>query len=480
MAIKNRRFNKWYLSLFPPSLLFITLTLFWLIIFIPVLFVSALFVSTQSVQAAQLSQSYTNQPYNSSDPLALAFYYTWFDENTWTYKTLSDLPASLYNSRDRTAMGRHIEQAQQAGIDAFLVAWYGPSPNPTETNLMVLLDEAAARNFKIGILFESDSPLLYGASDISNALLHAQGIHAQHPAYLRVDGRPVIFFWRPHIYSVATWQQIRTQVDPGHSMIWISEGVEMAYLQVFDGHHLYSNSWNPPTDLNYTNQKFARWVNNARQQHGTHKYWVATAMPGYNDVRIRPQNGFATDREQGAYYARSWQSAIDSNPDWIVITSFNEWPEGTYIEPSVLYGQQYLDLTRTWTQQFKIDAAFQPVTIQQPVTVAPVPAAPTAALPIQVQAASAPIAPVVTAPVVTVPMAYVQATMLNLRQGPGTHYAISAQIPAGTALPIISYHPGWPEWWRVEYGGLQGWVYAPLVQTAGPLDQIPIFHISLK
>jgi len=451
------------------------LTLVWLIMFTPVLFFPITFFPVRSVQAADSPQLYTNQAYMSHDPLTLAFYYTWFDENTWTYNTLSDLPTSLYNSRDRTAMGRHIEQAQQAGIDAFLVAWYGPSPNPTETNLSELLQEAAIRNFKIGILFESDSPLLYGASDISNALLHAQGIHTQHPGFLRVDGRPVIFFWRPHIYSVATWQQIRAQVDPGHSTIWISEGVEMAYLQIFDGHHLYSNSWNPPTDLNYTNQKFSRWVNESSQQQGTHKYWVATAMPGYNDIRIRPHNGFTTDREQGSYYARSWQSAIDSNPDWIVITSFNEWPEGTYIEPSVLYGRQYLDLTRNWSQQFKAGRGTAlPATIaQQPAIIAP--ANPN---PIQVQPTPAPVLP--NTPIVTTPMAYVQTAMLNLRQGPGTHYAILAQIPAGTALPIISHHLGWPDWWQVDYHGLNGWVYAPLVQTAGPLEQIPIFHIRLK
>ncbi|MCB0074199.1 MAG: hypothetical protein KDE20_22190, partial [Caldilineaceae bacterium] len=135
-----------------------------------------------------------------SSPLVLAFYYSWFDENTWTYDKLPDLPAQTYVSRDRAAMGRHIEQAQAAGIDAFLVAWYGPGgdTNQTEPNLAALLDEAAARNFKIGVLFETDSPFLGSPGAITGALQHIRDVHANHPAFLRVDGRPVVFFWRPH------------------------------------------------------------------------------------------------------------------------------------------------------------------------------------------------------------------------------------------------------------------------------------------
>ncbi len=51
--------------------------------------------------------------------------------------------------------------------------------------------------------------------------------------------------------------------------------------------------------------------------------------------------------------ARSWQAAIGSAPDWIVITSFNEWPEGTYIEASQAYGTKYLELTAQWSSAFR-------------------------------------------------------------------------------------------------------------------------------
>lgn len=405
-----------------------------------------------SVPAALLAQG-------SSDPLVLAFYYTWYDQNTWSYDRLSDLPAEPYASSDRGVMGRHIEQAQRAGIDALLVAWYGPGGgNQTEPNLSAMLEEASARGFKIGVLFETNSPFMGGVGDVTAALQHLQAVHAAHPAYLRVDGRPVVFFWRPSVYGVDTWQAIRSQADPGHSQLWISEGVDTGYLSVFDGHHLYSNTWNPPADLNATNQKFATRVEQARQNFGVYKFWIATVMPGYDDVRIRGAGGFARDRAGGDYYAQSWQAAIASRPNWIVVNSFNEWPEGSYIEPSVAFGDHFLNLTAAYSGQFKAGGGV-------PVQVAALPAA----------VPEAPPAPTLTpTPPPTVPTAFVQAALLNLRGGPSTDFGIVAQAAAGAALPITGRHPAWPDWWQVRYQETNGWVYGPLVTTGGPMEEVPL------
>jgi hypothetical protein len=391
---------------------------------------------------------------SSSDPLVFAFYYTWFDEHSWSSERLSDLPAEPYASSDRSVMGRHIDQAKVAGIDAFLVAWYGPfGDNQTEPNLSALLDEAATRNFKIGILFETDSPFLGGTDAATRALQHALSVHASKPAYLRVDGRPVIFFWRPTLYAVDTWRTIRNQVDPGYTSLWIGEGVNTAYLAVFDGHHLYSNTWNPPADLTAANQKFAGQVAAAREQFGRYKFWAATVMPGYNDVRIRA-GGFVREREGGAYFERSWQAAINSRPNWIVINSFNEWPEGTYIEPGKAFGGHFLGLSAAWSQQFKAGGGVPVQMYPLPVALAP-PTAPAPALtPDQ-------------------PTAYVQVALLNLRGGPGTDFPIMGMVAAGTSLPIRGRSLTAPDWWQVESSVGIAWVYGPFVRAAGPIEQTP-------
>ena len=40
-------------------------------------------------------------------------------------------------------------------------------------------------------------------------------------------------------------------------------------------------------------------------------------------------------REGGRYYDRMWEEALSSEPSSVSITSYNEWGEGTQIEPAV-------------------------------------------------------------------------------------------------------------------------------------------------
>jgi len=58
--------------------------------------------------------------------------------------------------------------------------------------------------------------------------------------------------------------------------------------------------------------------------------------PGYEDTRIRPWNEVnKRDRKSGQYYDEHWQAAVNAKPDFVSVTSYNEWHEGTQIEASV-------------------------------------------------------------------------------------------------------------------------------------------------
>jgi hypothetical protein len=298
-----------------------------------------------------------------SSPLVLAFYYNWFDENTWTPEKVSDFPITLYNSGDRETVVRHIAQAQEAGIDAFVVGWYGPQVegNQTEPNLALMLEVADSTDLQVSVEFGPDSPFIHSQQAVVDALRHVLQVHAQHPSFLRVKGRPVIFFWRldsiplaPGQTPLEAWQVVRDQVDPNHESIWIAEGVEEEYQQVFDGHHLYSIAWSQ--DVHATLSDWGYRIRRYNTEHGTDKLWVATVMPGYNDLKTGRADAFVREREDGQFYQDTWQAAMESGADWVVITSWNEWVEGSQIEPSVSYGNLYLDLTRELAAQFRAQA----------------------------------------------------------------------------------------------------------------------------
>ena len=314
--------------------------------------------------------------------LVLAFYYAWYDQNTWTSSQVPDLPLAPYVSANRETIARHVDQAQRAGIDAFVLNWWGTG-NQTETNLRTLLDVASQKGFRVAVDFDINSPFMGGVSSYADNLRHLHTVHAAHGAYLRYQGRPVVFFYNVSRLAVATWRDLRDQVDPGRDAVWIAEGTDLAYQSVFDGHHLYSITWPnriPPS------RTLPSWGNRVRKYNlnqGTAKLWVATVMPGYDDRKIRPVNGFLRTRDGGDYYTQCWQAAIDSRPHWVIINSFNEWPEGSAIEPSQSYGNLYLDLTREWSARFKgADFTVQTKVSRQPkVTPEPTPQPEPLALP---------------------------------------------------------------------------------------------------
>lgn len=109
------------------------------------------------------------------------------------------------------------------------------------------------------------------------------------------------------------------------------------YLNFTDGIHMY-------VPLSAMSDISEIYNNASEAAHSKNKIFVATVMPGYDDTGVSFP-GYVVERENGSYYTSFWATAISSSPDHYIITSFNEWHEGTEIEPSLEYEYKYIDLT---------------------------------------------------------------------------------------------------------------------------------------
>jgi hypothetical protein len=283
---------------------------------------------------------------NEARPV-LAYYYAWWDPGNFS-RTMFQ-PGEAYNSDDTSVMQRHVRQAQSAGIDGFVMSWYG-NGDRTDKNLTALLDIANAANFRATIHFET--PHFWNVDDVIAQLRAFYDQRAKHPAILRYQGRPVIFFWRASTYDNATWHAIREQVDPGRTAVWIADGDNFSILggDAWDGISPYAIAWsaNPLRQL-------PSWAAKATAA-APDKLWIPPVSPGCNDAAARPVT-CTQERGSGSYYQATWDGALASNPSWaIIVSTFNEWMESTQIEPSVQYGDQYLQITRANADLFRAAA----------------------------------------------------------------------------------------------------------------------------
>ncbi len=314
-----------------------------------------------------------NRHYPTPARHVMAFYYPWYGtEKTgdrtrhwgnWDAKK-KDAPASLrwpvggpYDSTDPEVVDRHMTQFVEAGIDVPIVSWWGPGDH-TDKAMPVILDHAAKHGRRVTVYFEvvrSKPPTPESAASDLNYLARK---YASHPAWLRIDNRPVVFLYGRVMgqLGAAGWvkalELARAQV--GADWVAIADGIRSGYGALFDGIHSYN------TMGSYLKRPESAWADIARDHMSRSIDYAkryrhiacATIVPGYDDTKIRTP-GAALDRAKGRLYDVQWKVALETQPDWILITSFNEWHEGSEIEPSAELGDYYLKATAKWTKQWR-------------------------------------------------------------------------------------------------------------------------------
>ena len=254
-----------------------------------------------------------------SFPIRAAFYYPWFAEawNQQGYNPFSRYEPSLGYYATTSVVAQHVAAMQAAGIRAGIASWWGQG-SATDSRVPALL--AAAGSFRWTLYHEAE-----GSSDPSIAQIRADltyivDRYGTDPAYLRVGGKPVVF-----VYAGPS---------DGCSMAdrWEAANTVGAYvvLKVFSGYRTC-----------------------AAQPDSWHQYAPAVARDHQAGYSFSISPGFWKRSEATARLARDparWAAdvaaMVGSGEPWQLITTFNEWGEGTGVESTTQFGSTYLDLLR--------------------------------------------------------------------------------------------------------------------------------------
>ena len=304
----------------------------------------------------------------------LAFYYPWYGNaevpggsGRWSHWSGVDTAAKQigsstnypvlgpYDSHDPKLIARHAEWSKQAGLDGWIVSWWGRRDFSGRA-MRPILDACKAAGLEATIYYETVPRRDPDAA--VKEILDVLNRYGKHPAWLRLNGRPVIFVYGRAVQEIGLrgWLSVVAEVNrryPGGAAI-IGDQISRAAARVFDGVHTYNTCGSlRGKDL----AAIRRWAA------ATYPGWVKTAadpgrvstltvIPGYDDTKIR-KPGLKAERLEGRSYQAQWEAAIAAAPDWVLVTSFNEWHEGSEIEPSAEDGEKYLKLTAEMAARFK-------------------------------------------------------------------------------------------------------------------------------
>ncbi|HEX9682813.1 MAG TPA: hypothetical protein VGA13_07005 [Acidimicrobiales bacterium] len=289
--------------------------------------------------------------------LVLAFFYPWFTDEKFESGVWWEKPAGSGATDSPDAIARNVDMAASHGVDGFIMSWDGS--DRSDERLGYLLDAAAERDFTVSGYLETRAFTSKGDVDVTEVqqALDRLLAHGEDPAYLRsADGRPVVFVYGAWGLTHAEWTAISTspvaqQVDP----YFVGDDPDPAFA--FDGFHRYSPTYVDSNELAgyYRVDMEREKIRPLLDPEAQPRLWAASTSPGFNNRARNPLfGGYSRPRgAEGARYSATWGAALKSSPDWVLITSWNEWYEATHIAPGRNTGHRALNQTLNWSDRFR-------------------------------------------------------------------------------------------------------------------------------
>src|SRR6478672_7639355 len=238
-------------------------------------------------------------------PIRAAFYYPWYPE-TWYADQAHTPSAGLYNSSDATTLRRQVREAQYAHLDAFISSWWGLG-QPTDQRLPRLLDAAKAQGFHIAPYYEPEGTSDPTVGAIKHDLAHLESLAAAYGnTWLRVNGKPVIFVYNTNDRTCAISRKWHDAAPNWYVSLKVFNGYRTCPIQP-DSWHQYVPSQSIDEQLPYS----------------------VGISPGFQHHGASPR----LSRDLGRF-KQNIAAMVGSKATWQLVISFNEWGEGTTVEPS--------------------------------------------------------------------------------------------------------------------------------------------------
>ncbi len=222
---------------------------------------------------------------------------------------------------------RQMALARMSGVTAFAVSWWGPGSSGDQ-HLHEILEAAEVVGMNITVIFEPfhgfDEEAMKAAAD------YLKSKYMNSSVWLKDrDGQPVIFTFNlgpPSNWTKWTFIKERNEA-------WVAHTTDRRALS-YGFKYIYEYA---PAAIKIHGYNITA-VYDAASAGGR---FIPTLSPRYNDTRFRSRGHAFNDLWEETSKATRFVLK-ERDPPFIFVTSWNEWNEGTSVEPSLDKGFTYL------------------------------------------------------------------------------------------------------------------------------------------
>ncbi|HEY7401943.1 MAG TPA: hypothetical protein VIB39_00345 [Candidatus Angelobacter sp.] len=274
-------------------------------------------------------------------PKLLAVYQPWFGQKAHINVG--------YSCHDPNVLRQQVARAKELNISGFVVNWYGPRKE-FEDKAYALLQQTASQDGAFKVAVQYDVAVDHPGYDTDAVIVDLQYLFDRYigpnalptrDAYLRYNGRPVIFLFPKG--GSTDWNRVRqvTQSWPDPPLL-IYKDIDNEYPHAFDGFYPWiqpgKSGW--ARDGSNLGDDYLNYFYQHMQQNHKDKIAVGGVWPGFDDSKASwSRNRHIAYRcgktfEDLLHVYRKYYGSQDASP-YLLVETWNDYEEGTDVERSI-------------------------------------------------------------------------------------------------------------------------------------------------
>jgi hypothetical protein len=322
-------------------------------------------------------------------PLVLAHYMPWFQKYGFHWQqggasfnseqVLPDGRANIashyypltgnYDSSDPVVLDYQLALMKIAGIDGVIFDWYGITEGidykPIHQATLAMIDMIKKRGLKYAVCYEDQSvkhlidfgvvPKDQGIKTAKETFDWMGRYWFTDEEYVKEAGRPLVLCFGPqYFYQNSDWDAIWADLKDKPFFVDLDNRTNWA-----DG----TKNWSPMSlsvggKLSITD--LVKYLNEFYRKQENKPFVVGTAVPAFHDIYAQAGgNSYGyLDYSNGETFKLTWTAAEKARANVIQIQTWNDYGEGTIIEPTIERGYADLEFIQDKRAEWEPDFPF--------------------------------------------------------------------------------------------------------------------------